>query len=67
VKPREKVYLDGDTVPELETVLCDPRGVTWRVVAVSEGHQAMTLRPTGGAWMTVLRTPAMLHGWEVLP
>ena len=59
------MYLDGATVPTTETVLCDPRGVTWRVVAVV--GDGVTLRPTGGAWMTVLRTPVMLQGWEVLP
>lgn len=65
MKSRQKDILDGVTVPAIDSVLCDPRGVTWRVVAVSEG--TLTLRPTGGAWMTALKSPAMLHGWEVLP
>ena len=57
------------TLPELHAVLADPNGLTWRVVARNEADREnllVTLRPNGGAWLTVLRSPAMLLGWEVL-
>jgi hypothetical protein len=65
VKPRKRNLLDGQTVPEIGAVLSDGNGLTWRVLGRSE-DSVLTMRPTNGAWLTVLRTPAMLAGWDVL-
>lgn len=65
VDKRKRTLLDGDTVPEVGAVLADKNGITWRVMSL-DSSQAIVLRPNTGGWMTILRTPRLLAGWEVL-